>query len=143
MSLVQRSLPTSSVIRWESPTAGRRRDVGGLAGCGNPESAPPHCGPPPSHDHLIGLAWHHALHARVCIERRRWWQAEYWISAVRDQVIALACVRLGHPASYAKGAHLLPSRVTAPLAAALVRSLDEAELRRALDVGGGTGAYKS
>ncbi|WP_327241456.1 hypothetical protein [Streptomyces sp. NBC_01320] len=88
---------------------------------------------PPARDHLAGLAWHHALHARVCIERRRWWQAEHWISAVRDQVIALACLRLGHPTSYAKGAHLLSHNVTGPLETTLVRSLDEAELRRTLE----------
>ncbi|HEX5493190.1 MAG TPA: hypothetical protein VFX70_01270 [Mycobacteriales bacterium] len=81
---------------------------------------------------LAGLAWHHAWHARVCIQRRRWWQAEYWISAVRDRVLALVCLRSGQPTDYAKGAHLLPERLTAPLEAALVRSLDEAELRRAL-----------
>jgi hypothetical protein len=88
--------------------------------------------PPPGHDTLAGMAWHHALHARVSIERRRWWQAEYWISAVRDQTIALACLRLGYPVHYAKGAHLLPEEVTAPLTATLARSLDEHELRRAL-----------
>lgn len=88
--------------------------------------------PPPKGDDLAGLAWHHALHARVAIERRRWWQAEYWISGVRDQVLALASLRLGHPADHARGAHLLPPEVTGPLDAALVRSLDEAELRRAL-----------
>jgi hypothetical protein len=80
------------------------------------------------------MAWHHALHARVSIERRRWWQAEYWISAVRDQTIALACLRLGYPVHYAKGAHLVPEELTAPLTATLVRSLDEVELRRALGV---------
>jgi hypothetical protein len=88
--------------------------------------------PSPNHDTLAGMAWHHALHARVSIERRRWWQAEYWISAVRHQTIALACLRLGYPVHYAKGAHLLPEELIAPLAATLVRSLDEAELRRAL-----------
>lgn len=88
---------------------------------------------PPTRDHLVGLAWHHALHALVCIERRRSWQAEHWISAVRDQVIALACLRLGHTTSYAKGAHLLPHELTGPLETALVQSLDEAELRRALE----------
>lgn len=82
--------------------------------------------------HLAGLVWHHAVHARICIERRRWWQAEYWISAVRDHVITLACLRLGYPAHYAKGAHLLPDDVTAPLEATLVRSPAEPELRRAL-----------
>src|SRR5207253_9672626 len=43
----------------------------------------------PRRDDLAGLAWHHVLHARMCIARARAWQAEYWISAVRDQVIAL------------------------------------------------------
>lgn len=96
------------------------------------ETGQPMPTPSPSPDNLVGLAWHHALHARVCLERHRWWQAEYWISALRDQVIALACRRLGYPVSYAKGAHLLPEELTAPLVATLVRSLDEAELRRAL-----------
>ncbi|MBO0769990.1 MAG: hypothetical protein J2P35_00875 [Actinobacteria bacterium] len=88
--------------------------------------------PPANSGHLAGLAWHHALHARICIERGRPWQAEYWLSGVRDQVLALACRRLGYPVSYAKGAHLLPPQLTEPLTAALVRSLDEAELRRCL-----------
>jgi hypothetical protein len=89
--------------------------------------------PAPSRQDLTGMAWHHALHARVCIERRRWWQAEHWIGALRGQLLALACQRLGHPVSYAKGAHLLPAEVTAPLNATLVGALDEAELGRALD----------
>ena len=87
---------------------------------------------PPSAGTLAGRAWHHALHARACIERRRQWQAEHWISALRDQVLALACLRLGYPASYARGAHLLPPELTGPLEAALVASLDQGELRRAL-----------
>jgi hypothetical protein len=88
--------------------------------------------PPPDRDTLVGLLWHHALHSRVCIQRGRWWQAEHWISAVRDQVIALACLRLDHPARYAKGAHLLPPELTAPLADTLVTSVTEPELNRAL-----------
>jgi len=47
-------------------------------------------------------------------------------------VITLACLRLGYPAYYAKGAHLLPDDLTAPLEATLIRSLREPELRRAL-----------
>lgn len=103
---------------------------------GRPAEQPalaPSPGPSHNHEHLAGLAWHHALHVRTCIERRRWWQAHYWINALRDQIIALACLRLGYPTAYAKGAHLLPQELTAPLEATLVRSLDEAELRRALD----------
>ena len=88
---------------------------------------------PPDREHLAGLAWHHALHAHTCIERQRWWQAQHWISAVRDQIIALACLRLGYPTAYAKGAHLIPQELTKPLEATLARSLEEAELRRALN----------
>jgi hypothetical protein len=93
------------------------------------ELAPP---APPRRDDLAGLAWHHVLHARACIERGKPWQAEYWISGVREQVLALACLRLGHTTRYAKGADLLPPELTAPLEGTLVRSLDEAELRRGL-----------
>lgn len=82
--------------------------------------------------HTIGLAWHHILHARTCIARDRRWQAEHWIAQARAHTIELACMRLGHPTAYAKGAHLLPAEVTDPLVPTLVRSLDAAELRRAL-----------
>ncbi|WP_433918620.1 hypothetical protein OIE50_17310 [Streptomyces canus] len=87
---------------------------------------------PPDGDTLVGLLWHHALHARVCVERARWWQAEHWISALREHVITLACLRLGHPAAHAKGAHLLPDDLSTALETTLVRSLTAAELHRAL-----------
>ncbi|HYO48376.1 MAG TPA: hypothetical protein VEW94_00885 [Chloroflexia bacterium] len=90
--------------------------------------------PPPDPHHIVGLGWHHVLHARSCIERSKSWQAEYWISAVRDYTLTLACIRLGEESSYARGFHRLPATVTGPLAEALVRSLEEAELRRALGV---------
>jgi predicted nucleotidyltransferase len=90
---------------------------------------------PPSHApdpvHLIGMGWLYALHARSSIARGRAWQAEHMISATRDQVLALACVRHGLPAAYARGAHDLPAEVLAPLEAALVGSLNPGELERA------------
>lgn len=88
--------------------------------------------PAPDPETLAGLCWHHARHAHVCIERGRRWQAEHWISGLRDHAITLACLRLGQPTAYAKGAHLLPGRLAAALETTLVRSLGEAELRRAL-----------
>jgi len=88
--------------------------------------------PPPRRDDLIGLAWHHVLHARACIERGKPLQAEWLISGVRDHVLELACLRLGLTTNYAKGTDLLPPEITEPIEATLVRSLDEAELRRAL-----------
>jgi hypothetical protein len=72
------------------------------------------------------------LHAYISVERRRWWQAEHWIAALRTQVVALASRRFGLPTSYAKGAHVLPPDAIETLEPTLVRSLDEAELRRAL-----------
>jgi hypothetical protein len=85
-----------------------------------------------SPDELAGLAWHHVLHACVCIERGKRWQAEWLIHGVREHVLALACLRLGHSTRFAKGADLLPEELTTPLEESLVRSLDEVELRRAL-----------
>ncbi|WP_110945839.1 nucleotidyltransferase domain-containing protein [Streptomyces avicenniae] len=97
---------------------------------GTPVAARP--GPVPDTGHLTGLAWHHVLHARIAVERGALWNAEHWISAVRDHVLTLACARLGLPTAYAKGADRLPPGVTAPLEATLVRALDRAELTRAL-----------
>jgi hypothetical protein len=86
----------------------------------------------PDRDFITGLAWHHTLHAWICLRRGLPWQAEHWISALRDQVITLACLRLGLPAAYAKSAHLLPDELTRALEQALVRDMTEGELRRAL-----------
>jgi len=88
--------------------------------------------PQPSASSLIGLSWLYVLHAHASIERHRLWQAEYWISGIREHALELACLRLGENARERRGVDRLPSAVTDPLAAALVRSLDESELRRAL-----------
>jgi len=83
-------------------------------------------------DHIIGLSWHHVLHARICIERNKLWQAEYWISGVRDHALTLACLRFGQPTDYAKGVDALPSEMTRRFEDALVRTLTPSELWRAL-----------
>jgi hypothetical protein len=88
--------------------------------------------PAPDPRGLVGLLWHHCLHAWICLRRGRWWQAEQWISAARGHTITLACLRLGLPAAHAKGAHLLPDEVTIPLGQTLVADLSGPELRRAL-----------
>lgn len=87
--------------------------------------------PTPAAAGLIGMGWLYALHARSSIARGRVWQAEYMISAVRDQVLTLACVRHGVPAVQARGIDSLPVEATAAVTDSLVRSLDAAELRRA------------
>jgi hypothetical protein len=90
--------------------------------------------PKPDARFLIGLGWHHVLHANSSIERGKPWRAEYWISAMRDHTLALACLRLGEEAGEARGIDRLPAEVTDPVRGALVRSLDVEELRRSLGV---------
>jgi hypothetical protein len=92
---------------------------------------PKHAGAPVVEE-LIGYAWLYALHARSSIARNKVWQAEYMIGNVRDHVLAIACRRLGLPAVEGRGIDALPADVVDPLRDALVRSLEPAELRRAL-----------
>lgn len=81
--------------------------------------------------HLVGLGWHHALHARTAIERQRHLQAQYWISALRDHAATLAAIRHGLPTEHAKGADDLPADIRRDLTDSLVAHLDRAELLRA------------
>ncbi len=80
---------------------------------------------------LFGMGWLYALHARSSIARGRVWQAEYMISAMRDQVLALACLRHGVPAVQGRGMDDLPPEVTVAVAPGLVRSLEIPELKHA------------
>jgi predicted nucleotidyltransferase len=88
--------------------------------------------PPPTVAELAGMGWLYAMHAYRCIERKRPWQAEQMISGARDQVLALACLRHGLPTTQGRGIDELPLEVTGPVDKAIVRSLDGAELKRAL-----------
>jgi hypothetical protein len=89
---------------------------------------------PPSAEHLFGLAVHHALRTRFCVERGRLWQAEYWLTELRRHVLELACLRLGLSPSYARSFDDLPAEVVEPLRGALVGSLEREQILRALDV---------
>ena len=80
---------------------------------------------------LFGYAVHHALRARFCIERGRFWQAEYWISATRDYALNLACRRLDLSTAYGRGYDDLPAESRDRFAAGLVTSLEQTELLRA------------
>jgi hypothetical protein len=90
-----------------------------------------HTQPPPATE-IFGYAVHEAVRARFCIERGRLWQAVYLIDDVRDHAFALASLRRGFEAAYARGAHQLPEEVQASFEDTLVRSLDPEELLRAL-----------
>lgn len=89
--------------------------------------------PSPAPREHFGYAVHHALRARFCIERGRLWQAEYWISGVRDYALDLACLRHNLPARNGRGYDDLPADIRDAFQAALARSLEPAELLRALE----------
>jgi hypothetical protein len=89
--------------------------------------------PAPVAEHLIGMGWLYALHARSSIARGRLWQAEYMISQVRDHVWALACLRHELPTSEGRGMDSLPAEIRTVITDALVRSVDGSELRRAFE----------
>jgi predicted nucleotidyltransferase len=88
--------------------------------------------PDPPAGQLLGYAAHHAVRARFCIERGRFWQAEYWLSAARDYTLSLACLQRNLSPHYGRGFDQLPAEVQMQAQLALVRSLDRAELMRAL-----------
>ena len=83
---------------------------------------------------LFGLAVLYVRHALVAIERGQAWHAEYCVGLARDQALTLACRRRELPTADGKGFDLLPADVRSSFDDALVRSLEAAELRRALAV---------
>jgi hypothetical protein len=87
---------------------------------------------PPTAEYLFGVAAHHALRARFSLARGRAWQAEYWISELRNHALSLACRRLGLPHAQGRGVDELPAESKARAAAAFARSLERGELLRAL-----------
>ena len=91
----------------------------------------PPAAPAPTVAGLVGMGWLYALHARSSIARGRVWQAEYMVSGVRDQVLALACLRHDLPAVQGRGVDSLPREATTGVAQVLVRSLEIPELKRA------------
>lgn len=88
--------------------------------------------PLPTAQTLFGYAVHHALRARFCLERGRYWQAEYWISATRDYALHLACLRRHLPPYQGRGFDDLPAEVQAVFSSTFVTQLTRGELLRAL-----------
>jgi hypothetical protein len=79
---------------------------------------------------LVGMGWLYALHARSSIARGRTLQALYLINGVRDQVVALACLRHHLPAREGRGVDDLPASLRLRIAETVVRGLGRRELRR-------------
>ena len=96
-------------------------------GAANERVVPPSIAP---HE-LIGMAWLYALHVRSSLVRRRIWQAEYMLSEMRNNVIALACSHHGLSVRDARGVDDLPPDVTCRLERTLATSFDLPEIKRA------------
>ncbi|HEX9099916.1 MAG TPA: nucleotidyltransferase domain-containing protein [Candidatus Dormibacteraeota bacterium] len=81
---------------------------------------------------VFGWGVIYALHARACIERRRVWQAEHYVGAVRDHALSLACIRQGLPAVQARGYDDLSAETLARFRSAHVSAAEPSALRAAL-----------
>jgi hypothetical protein len=60
------------------------------------------------------------------------WQAEYWISAARDEALTLACLRRGLATSYGRGFDDLPSEDLESFSHTFVGALNRVQLLHAL-----------
>lgn len=96
---------------------------------GEPISAPV----PDSKD-LIGMAWLYALHVRSSIARSRLLQAEYMLSGMRDNVLALICKRHDVAAVQGRGLDDLSEEQKVRAAECMARGLEPVELKRAFQL---------
>lgn len=87
---------------------------------------------PTSPKQFFGLAVVYLLHARACIARGKLWEAEYCISAARNQTLTLACLHRGLPTTYGRGFDNLPQEILTPFTGTLVGSLDSRQLLQKL-----------
>lgn len=121
------------------PAGPRFRLLFGSTAAGDPAAAAPPGGlfiPTPAvATDIFGWGVIYALHARACIERRRLWQAEHYVGAVRDHALSLACLRNGLPAVQARGYDDLPADTLAKFEGTHVESLELEHLRAALSAG--------
>ena len=74
----------------------------------------------------------YALHSRSCIERRRLWQAEHYVGAVRDHALSLACLREAVSARQARGYDDLSAETLSRFEDVHVAALEPDALRTAL-----------
>jgi hypothetical protein len=85
---------------------------------------------------VLGYGWLYALHVRSSIARNRPWQALYMLNLMRDQVVVLACLAAGLPASEGRGVDELPVAELRQLEAAVPRGLAAADLAAAFAAAG-------
>ena len=87
--------------------------------------------PKPQPEPLIGMAWLYALHVRSAIARHKPWQAEHMLTGMRNQLLALLCLRHGLTTAHGKGIDQLPTELKTALEPTLLTALTTPELTRA------------
>lgn len=87
---------------------------------------------PPSSEDLFGWGVLYARHAYVCIQRQRWWQAAFCITAVRNAAMDLACLARQLPERFGRGYDDLPEDLLLRLEATIFADTSPDELTRAL-----------
>jgi hypothetical protein len=90
--------------------------------------------PAVAHD-AFGWGVIYALHARACIERGRLWQADHYVSAVRDHALSLACMREGVTFVQARGYDDLSASSRDRFEGCWAASVEPEALRAALAAG--------
>lgn len=76
----------------------------------------------------VRMSWLYALHLRSAVGRGRSWQALWMLDGIRNQVIALLCVRYELPAAEGRGVDRLPLAVLSELADTLPKDIDTASI---------------
>ncbi|MBB1159128.1 nucleotidyltransferase domain-containing protein [Amycolatopsis dendrobii] len=84
----------------------------------------------PDSEQVIGMAWLYAVHARSAIGRGRTWQAVQMLDDLRDQIIALECLRHGLNPWHGREVDRLPAPVLATLRDGRAASVSLTELER-------------
>lgn len=95
---------------------------------------PKHADPTSSANEILGMGWVYALHVRSALGRNKLWQAEHMVSGVRNQALALACMRRQLPETHGRGFDQLPAEVLAKFEGSLVQRLDHSEISRAFRI---------
>jgi RimJ/RimL family protein N-acetyltransferase/predicted nucleotidyltransferase len=85
----------------------------------------------PTPEHLLGMAWLHALHVRSALARHRLWQASTMLDGLREQLVSLTCLRAGLPAHQGRGTDRLPPDLLDALAATRPPAVRADDLTRA------------
>lgn len=87
--------------------------------------------PPTKFEIYVGWCWLYALHARSAIRRGRLWQAEFFVSGMRDHVVSLCCQRHGLPEKQGRGVDTLPAEELKRFEPTLLKSMQTHEVQRA------------